>query len=328
MVTRLATPDVAAALAQLGLTAHAMPVAQTCGQLFTLQVPLGAQPAGTLVVPSLARLGGGAPWRFVLCAGEAEWPLPWVTGGGLTRQPDNAPGAAVRALVDCWQLDQPLTHASVRLEATFDPASAACLVSVSARARRLDVRAGVTTLAGHADVDVPVPAISQRQLAVPHPGAVCSATATTMVMGALGVPVPAERVAMETADANHGMYGIWPLALQAAARRGCLGSIEIFAHLADALALCTRGVPVVCSINYPSGGLPGAAGNATGGHLVVLRGCRDDGHRLLLNDPGGATDADVACEVDSADFARAWLADRGVGYVLLPPSALSCCAHS
>lgn len=52
---------------------------------------------------------------------------------------------------------------------------------------------------------------------------------------------------------------------------------------------------------------------ATKGHLVVLRGLGED--TVTVNDPAAATADAVPTAYDREAFLRAWLADRGVGYV-------------
>lgn len=311
MVTRYASPSAVPILQQYGLPACPLP-ARSGG----LEIELGDLPAGSLVVPSLAVLEREAPHRFVLLADrERAWPLPWVTHSRTVAAAKQIEPDGVECLIDCWLARDALGNARLRLETEAPLASLPTLLAVSARARDLHLppqTAAVTRIA-------PATAISQHELRVPHPGAVCSAAATAMVLNAHGLPVRGEQIVAEVRDPTHRIYGIWPLALASAARRGCLGSIEAFSSLGAALDLCDRGIAVVCSVNFTSGALPGAAIDATGGHLVVLRGAPEPG-RVLINDPAARVAAGVPCEVDADAFARAWLAERGVGYVILPPT--------
>ncbi len=260
-------------------------------------------------------VGREAPHRFTLLAEEDGcWPLPWVTRSGTIAAPHPGGAAGVECLIDCWLLQRALQGARLRLETEAPLGSLPALLAVSARPRNMTPCRQTI----EATAIAPAAAISQHRLHVPHPGAVCSAAATAMVLEAYGLAVRGEQIVDEVRDRAHRMYGIWPLALASAARRGCLGSIEAFASLDGALQLCQRGLPVVCSVNFPPGGLPGAAIHATGGHLVVLRGAPRAG-RVLINDPAARETAGVPCEVDADAFARAWLAERGVGYIILPP---------
>jgi hypothetical protein len=113
------------------------------------------------------------------------------------------------------------------------------------------------------------------------------------------------------------MFGVWPLNMWAASRKGALGAVELFASLDDAVPALLAGVPVVSSIRFRSGELEGAPLDATGGHLVVLTGLTSDS--ALVNDPAGRGIAGVLRRYRRDQFAAAWLAERGAAYVMLPP---------
>lgn len=312
MVTRYASPPAMRLLEHYALRAD--PLVAGAG---AVEIELGDLPAGTLLVPSFAVVGREVPYRFVLVANDGAWPLPWVTRSGTIAAPETAGTSPVEGLIDCWLMHDSLPGACLRLETDAPLPALPTLLTVSTRARNVDlpVQANAATRIAQAA------SISQHELRVAHPGAVCSAAATAMVLAGYGLQVSGEEIVAEVRDRAHRMYGIWPLALASAARRGCLGSIEAFSCLAPALDLCARGIPVVCSVNFAHGALPGAAIDATAGHLVVLRGAPEPG-RVLINDPAARSAAGVPCEVDANAFARAWLAERGVGYVILPPARL------
>ncbi len=111
------------------------------------------------------------------------------------------------------------------------------------------------------------------------------------------------------------MYGVWPLALAAAARRGCLGAVEVFDRWDEALAVLENGVPLVTSIRFSAGELPGAPLTETGGHLVVVHGVSGDTVRVC--DPA-APHGDVLRDYPADAFSRAWLRHRGAAYILPP----------
>ena len=77
-----------------------------------------------------------------------------------------------------------------------------------------------------------------------------------------------------------------------------------------------RGLPIVASIRFAAGALPGAALSATDGHLVVVTGM--DADWVYINDPAARDASGVPRQCPRDAFAAAWLTERGVGYVLRP----------
>jgi hypothetical protein len=112
------------------------------------------------------------------------------------------------------------------------------------------------------------------------------------------------------------LYGVWPAAILAAARRGIAGYLLRFPDWTAAAWCLARGLPVIASVRYAAGELTGAAATATGGHLLVLTGYDDN--FALVNDPAAPTAATVARRYPIDDLRRVWLERAAVGYVLFP----------
>ena len=77
-----------------------------------------------------------------------------------------------------------------------------------------------------------------------------------------------------------------------------------------------RTLPLVASIRYAAGELPGAPMLATGGHLVVVTGV--DGEAVLVNDPAAPYHGTVSRRYPLAAFSRAWFRHRGAVYIVSP----------
>jgi hypothetical protein len=312
----------------------------------TLEIALPDLPAGTLLVPSCALADApGASHRWTLRAGASVWSLPWVrppAGVSATQTTGPAPAAAAapahqpdnraRTAIDCFELNAALGGDDagpilLTLEVDTATAPARYLVTVSARPHRLpDVPAPQTAVTPVANV----PAISQMTADAAIARRICSPTSLTMALAAVAdqhAPAEADarscaetqaeiwqRIVTECHDPATGMYGIWPLALAAAARRGHLGAVELFSDWEAPLAALARGIPVVASIRFGPDALPGAPLRETAGHLVVIVGAGPD--NIVVHDPAAPTHDTVARQYAPAAFARAWLANRGAAYIL------------
>jgi hypothetical protein len=275
-------------------------------------------PTGALLLPSLTLAfgePGAAPepphrHRWTLCAGTAAWALQDVPArpGTVT----DRTGDVVSTHIDCYHVHKPL-HAptlTVILEAPAPPPR--YLLTVSAR---------VLTIA-----EPPLPARPAAIARAPRPRSqltapgdiahrICSPTCVSMVLDLWERPHDWLELAAECLDPATGMFGVWPLALAAAARRGSLGAVEAFADWQAPLAVLDAGVPLVTSIRFFPGELPGAPLGETAGHLLVLHGAGPE--RVRVCDPAAA-DGEVAREYPAAAFSRAWLRHRGAAYILPP----------
>jgi hypothetical protein len=271
---------------------------------------------GTIVVPSLAlpdagdAADAGTRHRWVLEAGDANWALQDVPAPGPTRRPE-APSLAVSTHIDCYhihrRLEAPILHLVV--SAPVEPHR--YLICLSARA---------LTVASPAppgrDVALPEAPAPRSQMAAPEAiaGRICSPTCVSMVLDLWRKRHDWLSLVAECHDPATGTYGCWPLAIQAAARRGCFGAVEVFDDWDDPLQVLTSGVPLVTSIRFSAGELPGAPLTETSGHLVVVYGAGP--HEILVCDPAAARASEVRRRYDAEAFSGAWLRHRGAAYIL------------
>jgi hypothetical protein len=287
---------------------------------WTTAVDLDRVDAGTLLVPSLVPLQPGteafalrlrwiggeadlAPIRFEDSAGSLA-PWPRATVGTVGRD-----GASAEAGLDCLETLDALHGVRLELDVLVPQGPPRLDLVVSARPRRLPVRD-----AGPTAPPLDVPALSQRERDPARADDACSPVSVAMVLRRLGLEPDLEAFVRTSEHPQHErLLGLWPWNLARAWDAGAAGVVRTFASARDAAHVLRAGHPIVASLRYGEGELPGAPMPATKGHLVVLRGLGDD--TVAVNDPAAPTTAAVPTAYDREPFLRAWLADRGVGYV-------------
>jgi hypothetical protein len=157
----------------------------------------------------------------------------------------------------------------------------------------------------------------------------CSATSTAMVLAYYGIsPTPTgiapghvDPVVDHTAKMvyDHGYDGTGNWAFNTAYAATLVGGDSYVTRLRDlreAEDWIAAGVPLVVSIAFGRNQLAGAPISASNGHLLVVVGFEPDGD-VVVNDPAGATNAEVRRVYDRAQFERIWVAaSGGTAYVI------------
>ena len=290
------------------------------GAAWRAEVALPRLESGELVVPSLV-LGARLPHRYDL---QFRWPGAAIalapialrrelTLDGPPARMDAAGAQAGRAIggLDCMEIVDSIADCVLEVSGT-GPAPHDAVLLISIRARRIDP---VDTSARAPDLDVP--GRSQMSHGAEIARHICSPISLCMVMARAGTHLESEAFARASEHPHHHkLFGLWPLNLARARGAGFSGCIRIFDDVTEAARLLERGYPLVTSIRFEAGTLPGAPLPRTSGHLVVLRGL--GAQDVLVNDPAAPDDAAVPRRYDRASFLKAWLADRGVAYVLWP----------
>lgn len=285
------------------------------------RVGLGTLPAGTLCVPSLIlgptpvrRYRMHAQWRGGRCdlvaiaitaphAALADWPR-----GEYGRVGDA--GHRAEAGIDCFEATDALAHCSLEVVIDSQGGPPEVDLAVSLRPRLQPSLTDDGSEAGN----LAVPHFSQMTCSDAIARHICSPVSVAMILGALDLAADIEGFAQASRHPDHGLFGIWPSNLAAAWRAGASGVVRSFDAPAEAARILAAGYPIVASIRFEAGGLTGAPLERSAGHLVVLRGMGPD--TVLVNDPAGASADEVERSYERAAFLRAWLGDRGVGYVL------------
>jgi hypothetical protein len=297
--------------------------------------PLPARDGGDVVVESPGWVPRGDAVHFVpafssLAASDAAFRLevsvrdgagwcPWAAGAPVgpptlaARVPAASEGLACD--VDVYTAPAPVHAVRVRVRLAGDAAArvlaAPWLLTLSAWDR---CPAPAVRAQPRAPVALAVPAASQMHAPPAIARRICSPTSVAMVVRYWGGAADPLDVAADAFDAALDRYGVWPAAIRAAARRGLLGYLLAFPDWASAAWCLERGLPVVASVRYATGELPGAAMTETDGHLVVLTGFEDGD--VLVNDPAAPSVETVPRRVALEALERVWLARAAVGYVL------------
>jgi hypothetical protein len=183
-------------------------------------------------------------------------------------------------------------------------------------------------------INLPVPQRSQNLTAYQGLGyggggeVWCSPTSTSMVMAYWSNILGQKNLNQTVPDAAEGTYdvtydgtGNWPNNTAYASE---FGGIHAFVTRMYSLSQIEQwvkyGVPIVISIAFGPGQLPGAT-YSTDGHLMVVRGFTSTGD-VIANDPAmGGTDSNAGVEIvyPRAIFQQLWLnASNGTVYVIYP----------
>ncbi|MGH7389069.1 MAG: C39 family peptidase [Candidatus Rokuibacteriota bacterium] len=272
------------------------------------------------LVPSLSPLERACRFRFEASVRAPGGWSPWVattTVGGPDFPPPLGRGPGLEAHVDYWRAPVPVGE--VRLRVRCDDAAALrgpWLATLSAS----DLAPGVPPPgSGMPAVRLDVPAVSQMAEGGEIGARICSPASVAMVLAYWGRRVDVRPLARDMLHAALDLYGVWPAAIRAAARRGVLGYLMRFPDWPAAAWCLARAIPIIASVRYAPGELPGAAIPATPGHLLVLTGYEDD--HVYVNDPAANTRGAVKRRYRLTDLARVWLDRSGVGYVLFDPTS-------
>ena len=153
----------------------------------------------------------------------------------------------------------------------------------------------------------------------------CSPTSTSMVMAywsnVLNNPDLNQTVpdaARDTYDFTYDGTGNWPFNTAYAASHGLRAFVTRMYSLSQIEQWIKVGVPIIISIAYKSGQLPGAPASSTAGHLMVVRGFAANGD-VITNDPAAATNDEVQRVYPRAIFQSLWqTASNGTVYVIYP----------
>jgi hypothetical protein len=111
-------------------------------------------------------------------------------------------------------------------------------------------------------------------------------------------------------DPGYDGTGNWPFNTAWAASLSGNAFVSRLRDLRDAERFIDAGIPLVASLAYPTGALPGAPTRGTDGHLVVIRGFTAAGD-VVTNDPAAPTERSVRRTYGRQAFERAWLDGSG-----------------
>jgi Peptidase_C39 like family len=184
---------------------------------------------------------------------------------------------------------------------------------------------------------LPVPQFSQRVHRHQNPewngggGTWCSPTSVSMAAAYWGCPPDPADYAWVTNDDpwvneaagrtyDHAFKGCgnWAFNTAYAGRLGLDGFVTRLRSLGEVEQFIAAGIPLVLSVSYRAGQVPGADYD-TNGHLLMVAGFTATGDPVV-NDPAADDNAAVRKVFGRAELEAAWLnASGGVVYVIRPP---------
>lgn len=154
----------------------------------------------------------------------------------------------------------------------------------------------------------------------------CSPTSTSMVMAYWSNILRQSNLNQTVPDAAEGTYdftyegtGNWPFNTAYATQFGNMRAFVTRMYSMSQIEQWVKfGVPIVISVAYGPGELPGSPIPSTDGHLLLVRGFTSNGD-VITNDPAAATDAAVQIIYPRAALQKVWLdASNGTVYVIYP----------
>ncbi len=292
-----------------------------------LEMALPACPAHHIIVPSLSLSKG--VYQVSLHSGAQSWFLQSVPATAASRwrlRQQRAQGrerrrgspSPVSTHIDCFHT-----------EADLGPSRLCFSVLDAGAPRRYLATASIRPL------HLPPPEAPRQTVLARQPEPISQMTASADIRQRICSPTALAMLLATSTDANQsralwqglvghcfdpltGAYGCWPLAIRAAASAGRIGAVEALASWEPALAVLGSGSPMVASIRFPAGALPGAPLSSTAGHLVTCYGIETD--KALVMDPA-AEPTSVPRRYDLAAFGRAWFGYRGAAYILASDQA-------
>ena len=275
--------------------------------------------------------GTTGTWDTVADWSRTGRPVPRTTYSGQTDD-------LGRVSVDTWFAASSVTSWQVRVT-LMRPKGSSLGVSLERVGAVASVDASTprpTSQPGPAAGTVlPVPTYSQMVHSGHYPQwggggeAWCSPTSTAMVLAYYGIsPTPVgitaghvDPVVDHTAKMvfDHGYDGTGNWAFNTAYAATLVGGDSYVTRMRDlreAEDHIAAGVPVIVSVAFGRNQLAGAPISASNGHLMVVVGFEADGD-VVVNDPAGATNAEVRRVYDRAQFERIWIAaSGGTAYVI------------
>ena len=272
-------------------------------------IALGDLPNDHIVVPTFA-LSEHCRSDFAaeLVASDVAWRIAPTQRAALEV---GATDARATTHIDLFHSRADLTAASLTVSVATVHEPVDYLMGVSTRAFRIAPVPGSSVT-----LRLVVPPISQMTAPRALRYRICSPTCIAMMLAYHGIDASLAHVVRECLHEPSGLFGVWPLAIRTATDAGLIGAVECFDSLDAAAPILERGLPIVTSIRFAAGALPGAALSATEGHLVVVTGMDSD--FVYINDPAARDASSVPRQCPRDAFAAAWLTERGAAYVLRP----------
>lgn len=256
--------------------------------------------------------------KVLTAAGWSDWySLGTQTAEGFASAP-GVDDAVAKLDVDQLKLKAPATAARYRLK--FRTAGKpVTLRSVALALSDGDAPAAPPAFSTGPWVrELPVAPRSQMDAQEKYKHDICSPTSLAMALDFWGYKKDTEQVALAVRDRASQLFGNWPANAAYAAKQGLDARVARLESLADLEREIAAGRPVVVSVTFAEGELPGAPIKRTNGHLLVVSGFTAEGD-VIVDDPAGKGAAQVRRVYGRAAFHKAWrVRKRGLAYLVGP----------
>ncbi len=166
-------------------------------------------------------------------------------------------------------------------------------------------------------VDLPVPFLSQFAGGAADDDSRCCPTSAVMILRYFGVDVELDDFARRSYDPRHSLYGNWSLTVATMSSFGLRAWVQKHSSSEELYTILDEGRPVILSVRFAEGQLPGAPIAKTTGHLLVARGCTAQGD-ILVNDPAGRSAESGCVTYEKSAFFQAWLKHGGIAIHAVP----------
>ena len=246
----------------------------------------------------------------------SEW-IPF----GLWGEAPASPGVrslAIGALKeDTLELKAPARALRLRLT-MVNPERGPARVRLAAAALDARSRPVPTTPFRGGSADLDVETRTQKGEQASYASNICSPTALAMVLSYWGHKAPTADWVRRVHDTADGIYGDWPFNTAAAAESGVEAVVVRMNGLDELEDELKAGRPVIISVTFKEGELPGAPIRRSDGHLLVVRGFTPSGD-FIVNDPAAPDAGSVRRVYPRAAIRKVWLMNkRGVAYRIRP----------
>ena len=167
--------------------------------------------------------------------------------------------------------------------------------------------------------ELKVPARSQMDEQESYKHDICSPTALAAVLAFWGKNLNVTDVADRVRDRASLLYGNWPANTAFAASQGLETRVARLQSLDELAREVAEGRPVVVSLTFGPGELPGSPIKRTKGHIIVVTGFTEQGDVIVM-DPAAPDKTQTRRVYGRAAFHKAWRVNkRGLAYVIGPP---------
>ena len=282
---------------------------------FKTSIPLNQVQAGQLLIPCLSIPYTMARFSVRLEYKNCSTHNEWLISPGIAREHSRNEHPQVSTHIDYFHIHQPMQAAVLVLEVfgLVQPKEYLLVLAFTQPSSKVDETFKARR---YQKTQLNLPSRSQMEERKAIRDRICSPTCIHMLLEHHGLLDDKHRLFEDCFDSSVDLYGVWPLNIAAASKRGLIGAVESFNDFKLVCSLLEKNIPLVCSIRFDSGMLQNAPLDKTAGHLVILAGL--DGHSVNVYDPAANSAKTVLRKYLLSEFHNAWIHNYGIAYVLVP----------